>query len=76
MGIEAIEVDNVKMNLGPTPVIYKNQTKLGQGLLKGLQEAADNTYAPGGITESVQIPTTGLTDEQLLMWSAQTPDQQ
>lgn len=72
-GIEAIEVDGLKMNLGPTPVSYK-QHKTATTLLK--DNISNGTVAPGGITEEIQIPTTGLTDEQLLFYSAQGHDQQ
>lgn len=75
MGVEAIEVDGVKMNLGPTPVIvsktrYKAQPET---------QVSNTTLAPGGITEDIRIPTNGLTDEQLLFYSAQdhtTQDEQ
>lgn len=70
-GIEAIEVDGVKMNLGPTPVIYK-QHKTPTTSSKD----TITTIAPGSITEEIQIPTTGLTDEQLLFYSAQGHDHQ
>lgn len=65
-GIEAIEVDGIKMNLGPTPVIYKAEKK----------QLPETTIAPGGITEDIQIPTNGLTEEQLLYYSAQSNDVQ
>lgn len=66
-GVEAIEVDGVKMNLGSAPtVIYKDNKK-----------TTDQTvYTPGGITEDTQIPTDVMTDEQMLFWSAETENQQ
>lgn len=71
MGIDAIEVGDLKLNLGPTPVIYKytNSTK---------KEITAQALTPDGITEDTTIPTDGLTDEQLLFYSAQThtPEQQ
>ena len=74
-GVEAIEVDGVKMNLGPTPTIIK-QTKLGQGLLNGLKESIP-TYSPGGNLPDTPILTDELTDEQRVFWSSDgTPDQQ
>jgi hypothetical protein len=66
-GIEAIEIDNVKMNLGPTPTIVSNtRQKVSQ-----VANETQPVFTPGGITEEIQIPTNGLTDEQLLFYSAQ-----
>lgn len=64
MGVEAIEVGTIKMNLGAEPtVIYKAKTKKesvnSQGVTSNIQDAA--------------ITTDGLTEEQLLMWSVQGP---
>lgn len=67
-GIEAIEIEGLKMNLGPTPTIIK-QTKRSKSVAE--DQIIPPTLAPGGITEEVTIPTNGLTDEQLLYWSAQ-----
>lgn len=65
MGIEAIEVDSVKMNLGPTPTIIKRtRTKTAQ----------QQTVTPGGITEDIRIPE-ALSEEQLLFWSANIENQ-
>lgn len=60
-GVEAIEVDNIKMNLGPVPktVIHKQQS------------IAISSFNQDGITAETQIPTTGLTDDQLLFYSSQ-----
>lgn len=60
-GVEAIEVEGLKMNLGPTPMIVK-QVKNN----KVQENQVDNT-----ITEDMKIPTDGLTEEQLLYYSAQ-----
>lgn len=66
-GIEAIEVEGLKMNLGPTPVIISEKRQ------KSVQKSNDMlpVYTPGGITEDTKIETNGLTDEQLLFYSAQ-----
>jgi len=66
MGVEAFEVGEIKMSLGPEPAKYKATAIYKQTLQK--------TLAPGGITEDVTIPTDLLTDEQLLFWSAQGSD--
>lgn len=65
-GVEAIEVDNVKMNLGPAN--YKPTTRKTAST-KNIEQ----TYAPGGITADTVIPTSTLTDEELLMWSVEGP---
>lgn len=69
-GIEAIEVDNVKINLGPAPIILQKQPKFVKP-----QETFE-VHTPGGITEEIQIPTNGLTEEQLLYYSSQGPTDQ
>lgn len=72
LGVEAIEVGGVKMNLGPAPVIIKQERKN----YKELAESIINqpTYTPGGITEDTQIPTDSLTEEQMLFYSSQGHD--
>lgn len=61
MGIEAIEVGDIKMNLGAAPtVIYK--TKKSDKKSTTLSDGVENP-----------ISTDGLTEEQLLMWSVQGP---
>lgn len=66
-GVEAIEVDGIKMNLGAAPTVIYKQHKTST---KSAEEIIE-TIAPGGITEEVKIPTNGLTEEQLLFYSAQ-----
>lgn len=66
-GVEAIELGTLKMNLGPTPVIYK------QYKTKPIEVTTQTTL--GEIDENVKIPTDQLTEEQLLMWSAQSNEQ-
>lgn len=61
-GVEAIEVDNIKMNLGPMP--YKASKRTTSITQEGL------SISPGGITEDTKIDTSDLTDEQLLFYSA------
>jgi hypothetical protein len=56
-GVAAIEIDNIKFNLGPEPAPTK------------WVEAQIPTYTPGGITADTKIVTDELTPEQLLMWS-------
>ncbi len=71
LGVESIKVDNVEFHLGAAPI----KTYLGQGLIKGIKESITTpTFIPGGITEDVQIPTDGLTEEQLLFYSATSND--
>lgn len=70
-GIEAIEVDGVKMNLGPTPVIIQNKRTKPTA-----PEQSFPVHTPGGITEEVQIPTNGLTEEQLLYYSSGSNNEQ
>ena len=66
-GIEAIEVDGVKMNLGPMPT---TQARIAPQ--SSILAPADQTeYIPGGITETMSIPTNDLTEEQMLFWSSQ-----
>lgn len=78
LGVEAIEIGGLKMNLGPTPVIVQNNR---QKYTPGIQEETKvnpyaTPYAPGGITESVSVPTENiLTEEQLLFWSAEGESQ-
>lgn len=66
-GIEAIEVDGIKINLGPTPTIIKRIRQ---------KNKTESTIAPGGITEDVMVPATTLTEEQLLFYSAGNDNQQ
>lgn len=69
LGVNAIEIGEVKFELGqaPTPQTYKTPK---------VTTMAPGMTAPGGITEDVIIPTTqgfapaGLTDEELLFYSA------
>lgn len=61
-GVESIKVDNIELHLGVQPTIRKRQT---------VARPSTSQYAPGGITEDVRITTDGLTDEQLLFYSAQ-----
>ncbi len=73
MGVEAIEVAGIKMNLGPTPVIQKvTKAKTSS---KTVEETT--SYPPNGITAEMQIPNDSLTEEQLLYYSSQSnADQQ
>lgn len=71
-GVEAIEIDGVKLNLGPTPVIYKTTRAKDNAPTK----TPEQVFTPGGITEEIQIPTDGLTEEQLLFYSAQGHSEQ
>lgn len=77
-GVEAIELDGVKMNLGPTPTIYKVAKAKSGALSKTSEEST--SYPPNGITADMQIPTNGLTEEQMLFYSSEgnnsPPDQQ
>lgn len=72
MGVESIRFDSVELHLGAEP-----QTKLGQGLIRGLKEAVVHqsaTYPPGTITADTKIITDELTDEQRMFWSSNTSD--
>lgn len=64
-GVEAFELGDIKFNLSPNLPV-KAQTRYKA-------EETVTTFTPGGITEEVQIPTTGLTQEQLLFYSSQGP---
>lgn len=64
MGIDTIEVSDLKISLGPTPVIYK-YTKASK------KEITAQPLTPDGITEDTTIQTDGLTYEQQLFYSAQ-----
>lgn len=67
-GVEAIEVDGVKMNLGTSPtIIYKTDHK---------KTSEQPTYTPGGVTEDTRIDTDVLTDEQLMFYSSDVENQQ
>lgn len=70
-GVEAIEIGDIKMNLGPTPTIIRS-TKLKSEP----NQTFTTPYAPGGITAEIQIPTDGITEEQMLFWSAQGTENQ
>ena len=64
-GISAIEVDNIKFNLGVEPVAQKQPQYSPQPQMP--------TYSPGGITPDT---TDGLTEDQLLFYSvSETQDQ-
>ena len=70
-GIDAIEVDGIKMNLGQKPYIAPKTRKAS------VDTTETKSYTPGGITEEVKIPTDMmLTEEQLLMWSVEQPSDQ
>lgn len=65
LGVDAIEVDNVKFGLGPEPVTYKPYT--------ATQQAA---FTTDGTPDLPNIKTPdALTEEQMLMWSAQSNEQ-
>lgn len=70
LGVNAIEIGEVKFELGQAPVTYTPAKK------QKVDQTLTGMTAPGGITEDVRIPTTagfdaaGLTDEQLLFYSA------
>ena len=70
-GVEAIEVDGVKMNLGPAPFSQKQ----AKAVTKSAPYETFQVHTPGGIIEEIQIPTDGLTEEQLLMWSVGATDE-
>lgn len=65
MGVESIKIDGVEFHLGPVYFPQKRQ----------VTEKKINSLSPGGITDGVQIPaanipTDGLTEEQLLFFSS------
>lgn len=63
LGVDAIEVGNIKMGLGPTPTIYTTPKK---------RKDVTSVTMPdhSGITENSRIITDELTEEQLLNWSS------
>lgn len=63
-GVEAIEVDGCKMNLGPTPVIYKAD-KAPKATKTAVQ---DDSFSQQGLPEA-HIVTDELTYEQKLFYS-------
>ncbi len=67
LGVDAIEVDNVKMNLGSKPERIRTSTA------SKVHSTQSTVYAPGGITEDTEVPS--LTNDQLLFWSAQGHDE-
>lgn len=67
-GIDKIKVDGVELELNSLP--YS-----GKYLPKTRQSFEEPTYTPGGVDANTpihmdNIPSDGLTEEQLLMWSA------
>lgn len=65
-GVEAIEIDGIKMNLGTEPtVIYKGASGSATKAPDFMSPTVAHT--PG---EADKIVTTELTDEQMLFWSA------
>lgn len=64
LGVDAFEVGDIKMNLGPEPIKYKASPK----------QTVQAALAPGGITEDTKIETDVLTAEQMLFWSSQGPE--
>lgn len=62
-GVDAMKIDNVEFHLGPVPYTAPKT--------KETVHYTAPTYTPGGVTEELKIPTDGLTEEQLLFYSAQ-----
>ena len=61
-GVDIIKVDGIEMVLGTKPETVQR--------VKPVQPSTTQTYAPGGITEELRIPTDDLTEEQLLFGSS------
>lgn len=68
LGIDKIEVDGVKFELGTNPTTYRRQANKNNSLI------AEETFIPGGVDATTSIPdaidTDSLTDEQLLYYSS------
>ena len=61
-GIDAMEVDNIKISFGPAPV-YSN-------VKQTVRLPSQTALAPGGITDETKIEIGGgLTEEQLMFYS-------
>lgn len=73
-GVSAMRIDGVEFELGPEQANINIQ-KPSKRFVEELQPQMP-VFTPGGITAETKIPTDGLTDEQLLMWSAQGHEQQ
>jgi hypothetical protein len=66
LGVDSMRIDGVEFHLAPIAL----QPKKVKSLMEDIQPQMP-VYTPGGITEEVTIPTDGLTEEQLLFYSAQ-----
>jgi len=65
-GVDSIKIDNVEFHLGAEP--YSNKPVRKQ--IKAIEDMITSPITPGGITEDTRIDTDGLTEEQLLFYSA------
>ncbi len=62
-GVSAIEIDNIKFNLGPEPISQVNRQAHSNPIVSG-------TFDPGAITLPDKIDTEEMTDEQKLFGSS------
>ena len=79
-GVDIIKIDNIEIVLGAkttTPVKPKRAAAIDSYISE-----TTKSFAPGGITEDLNIPTDGLTSEQLLfgssdpnVWATSTEEQ-
>lgn len=73
LGVTAIEVDGIKVNISAMPVKRSNHRAIDE---TAFPEASIKVpQYDGPITEPEAIPDAGLTEDQMLYYSAQGHDQ-
>lgn len=75
-GIDAIEVDGVKLNLGPAPKRQRRAKSVASDFPEADLKVPQYTPSEEESTTEETISTDELTPEQLLMWSSASSEQQ
>ncbi len=68
-GVEAIEIDGIKMNIGPAPKATRKQTPVEYDIPEASIKIPQYNPVVKEVVADV-IKTDGLTDEELLFYSA------